>query len=103
MADTIYSAQREYRAARVLLDASKRRLTARIRAMFDECDKDDSGHVSAGEFVGRVLQQTSGTEYEALRNRLREQVRVFRTLDRDRDHLVSLDEMMAFFMSHDPS
>lgn len=70
--------------------------------MFDECDKDDSGHVSAGEFVGRILKQTSGTEYEALRQRLREQVRVFRALDRNRDHLVSLDEMTAFFLSPEP-
>ncbi len=99
MAAGISTIQKEYRAARLLLTAARRRLTKQVQLLFDECDRDESGSVSAGEFVGRILNQTSGTAYDVLRRRLREKVRLFRELDEDSDHKVSLDEMLEFFFS----
>lgn len=86
----------EYAAASILFSGATRRLEDQCRSWFNECDQDGSGGVSAAEFVSKVLLRNDGSDYEDLRRELRAKVELYRTLDRDGDHSVTLAEMIAW-------
>ena len=88
----------EYKAAKLLMEGARRRIEGLCSRWFSECDRNESGDVSAAEFVSKILGNDSGDDFDTMRRALSRRVALFRQIDADGDYRITLDEMISFYL-----